>query len=136
MLFRSANGGNLIIVGANSGGGPQVNVYNKLTGAQTNFFAFDPAFRGGVRVAGGDVTGDGVEDVIVAAGPGGGPNVKVFDGANNYTEIRNFFAYSPFFSSGIFVASGDVNGDGYSDIITGAGAGGGPHVQGFSGSDD
>ena len=131
-----ANGGNLIIVGANSGGGPQVNVYDKLTGAQTNFFAFDPAFRGGVRVAGGDVTGDGVEDVIVAAGPGGGPNVKVFDGANNYTEIRNFFAYSPFFSSGIFVASGDVNGDGYSDIITGAGAGGGPHVQVFSGFDN
>ena len=123
---------NLLVVGANAGGGPQVNVYNRFTGAQENFYAFDPAFRGGVRVATGDVNGDGVRDIIVGAGPGGGPNVRVFDG-NSKAMIRNFFAYAPEFTNGIYVASGDLDGDGFAEIMTGAGKGGGPHIQVFDG---
>ncbi len=125
---------NLVITGTNVGGGPQVNVYNLLTQQTTDFFAFAPSFRGGVRVASGDVTGDGIADVIVAAGPGGGPQVNVYDGTN-LQLIHSFYAYNAAFNDGIFVAVGDVNGDGYADIITGAGQGGGPHVQVFSGLD-
>jgi len=125
----------LIITGTNIGGGPQVNVYNKQTQQEVSFYAFAPEFRGGVRVASGDVTGDGIPDVIVAAGPGGGPQVNVYDGVN-LQLFRSFYAYNSAFSSGIFIAVGDVNGDGYADIITGAGQGGGPHVQVFSGLDN
>ena len=46
--------------------------------------------------------------------------------------INNFFAYDTKFTGGVRITSGDVNGDGISDIITGAGKTGGPHVKVFS----
>jgi hypothetical protein len=88
-----------------------------------------------VRVAVADVNGDGMPDVITAPGPGGGPDIRVFDGRTG-ALIQEFMAYDPNFTGGVYVAAGDVNGDGKADIITGADAGGGPHVKVFSGQDD
>ena len=122
-----------IITGPGPGGGPHVEVFDGLTGQTiASFFAYDPGFAGGVFVAGGDVNGDGHADIITGAGAGGGPHVKVFDGLTGQT-IASFFAYDPGFAGGVTVAGGDVNGDSHADIITGAGAGGGPHVKVFDG---
>jgi hypothetical protein len=55
-----------------------------------------------VRVAAGDVNGDGRADIITGAGPGGGPHVRVFDGAT-LAELDSFFAYNPLFGGGVFV---------------------------------
>jgi hypothetical protein len=125
-----------IVVGADAGGGPAVEVFSGADGHNIGgFFAYDPSFSGGVRVAAADVNGDGHDDIITGAGPGGGPHVEVFDGTNFNNILQSFFAYDPNFNGGVFVAAGDVNHDGKADIITGAGAGGGPNVTIFSGAD-
>jgi hypothetical protein len=125
------------VTGADAGGAPHVRVFDAFTGAEKfSFFAYDASFTGGVRVATGDVNRDGTPDIITAAGPTGGPHVRVFDGTTGQQlagAVGNFFAYDPSFVGGVFVASGDVNRDGFDDIITGADAGGGPHVKVFSG---
>ena len=119
-------------VGADAGNQPLVQVYNPDGTLKYSFTAYKTTFRGGVRVAIGDVTGDGVPDVVTAPGPGAPPNVKVFDGSSG-AEVANFMAYNEAFTGGVYVAVADVNGDGRPDIITGAGQGGGPHVRGFDG---
>ena len=122
----------LFASGADAGGGPHVRFFNADGSQRLSFFAYDPSFTGGVRVAVGDVNGDGVPDLITVAGSGGGPHVKVFDGTSG-NLIASFFAYDPTFAGGVYLAAGDVNGDGHADIFTGAGAGGGPHVKVFDG---
>jgi hypothetical protein len=126
-------GQKIFVTAADAGGGPDVKVFNADASFRIGFFAFDPAFTGGVRVAVGDVNGDGYPDIICAAGPGGGPNVIVFSGKDR-AEIANFFAYDMNFTGGVYVAAGDVNGDGFADIICGADAGGGPNVTVFNGA--
>ncbi len=122
-----------VVLGADAGGGPHVKVLNLDGSLRFSFFAYDVGFSGGVRVASGDVNGDGVSDVITAPGAGGTGEVKVFDGQTG-AQLYSFVPY-PAFPGGVFVASGDVNGDGKADIITGADTGGGPHVKVYSGAD-
>jgi uncharacterized protein YkwD len=120
-----------IICGTDGGGGPNVTVFSGADGSRLlSFFAYNPAFSGGVRVAAGDVLGNGRDDIICGAGPGGGPNVTVFDGISGQ-PVQSFFAYDPNFILGIYVAAGDVQGSGKEAVITGAGPGGGPNVTVF-----
>ena len=121
------------MTGAAEGGGPHVKVFNPAGATVFQFFAYGADFRGGVRVALGDVNGDGYDDIVTGAGPGGSPHVEVFSGCDG-TLLKSFYAYGQNFTGGVYVAAGDVDGDGFADIITGAGAGGGPHVRVFDGA--
>jgi hypothetical protein len=121
---------NPAVVGAGGGDGNWVTVLDGAGAEVFSFEAYERAFRGGVSAALGDITGDGVLDVITGAGESGGPHVRAWDGMDGH-EVTGFFAYDTAFRGGVNVAAGDINGDGRVDIVTGAGFSGGPHVRVF-----
>ena len=122
-----------IVTGVDSGGNAQVKVFDGATNAEIRSFFAYPGFAGGVRVAAGDVNNDGVADIVTGGGPGSvGGHVKVFDGLTG-AEIRSFFAFNGF-TGGVFVSSGDLNVDGFADIITGVDSGGNAQVKVFDGA--
>jgi hypothetical protein len=90
-------------------------------------------FTGGVFVAAGDVDGDGTPDLVITPDLSGGPRVEVYSGAG-FREVANFFGIDdPGFRGGARAAAGDVNGDGFADVVVSAGFGGGPRVSVYDG---
>jgi hypothetical protein len=129
-----------LIVTPDEGGGPRVVIYNTNFTPLVSYYGIqNPDFRGGARASAGDINGDGYDDVVVAAGFQGGPVITVWDGQSlanlQFKElIGAFYAFPDVLRNGTYVAVGDVNGDGYADIIVGAGPGGGPEVEVLSGA--
>jgi hypothetical protein len=135
------------VVTPDRGGGPRVSIFSlNLDGTRAtraNFFGIDdPNFRGGARAALGDLNHDGTPDLAVAAGFLGGPRTALFDGNTLLTTptklIGDFFAFpgsdAVTLRNGVFVAMGDINGDGFADLIFGGGPGGAPRVFILSGA--
>ena len=116
-----------IVVGAGNGGGPAVGVFHGGDFTQvSSFFAYDPAFRGGVNVSVGTFAGVGPA-IVAGAGVGGGPQVELF----RYRElfpVTSFFAFDGSVRSGVNVAAADLTGSG-SDAVVAVPAAGFPAVR-------
>jgi hypothetical protein len=89
-------------------------------------YAYSPQFLGGVSVAAGEVNGDGKMDIITAPLVGAPPHIVSFDGATG-AVLQSYYAYSPLYKGGTSITAADLDGDGYTEIITGASAAA-PHV--------
>lgn len=114
---------------------PQVKIY-KLgndglpTSEIDSFAAFDPAhYRCGLRLAAGQFGAGGAWSLITAADTKGAPMVRIWADAD---QDGAFSAHGPAdtlqveadrFRCGIRVAAGDVDNDGYDELITAPGAG-------------
>jgi hypothetical protein len=131
-----------LVVSADAGGGTRVTVFRvgRTLTAAADFVALDdPAFRGGSRVAVGDVDRDGAADLAVGAGIGGGPRVAVYDGPSVLAGsparlVPDFFALDPGLRSGVFITAADLDADGYADLAYGTGDTGGPRLRVVSGA--
>jgi hypothetical protein len=141
-LNASSQDSDIIALAGSSDSGvskPLVQVYSAITNQLLyQFYAYEQTFKGGVHVTTADMNGDGVPDVIVAPGAGRAGEVKVFNGAvlqANATGpqlfvndpvgvgalMADFTLLNPnlsVYQNGLYVAVGDVDGDGDQDIIT------------------
>jgi uncharacterized repeat protein (TIGR01451 family) len=117
-----------VIVGTDIGciTGPFVRVIDPDTGADRiiPFFAYEPRFRGGVRVYGADVTGDGIPEILTAPGPGRPAEVRVFSETGVPLPEYNFFPFGPRYTGGLEIAAGSVTGAGTTQIVVGQSRGG------------
>ncbi len=115
----NGDGKNEIIVSQASDGDTRVKVYKPSGQVLAEWLAFAPEFKGGVNVAAGDINKDGKAEIVVGAGAGGNPHVRVFDGTGHYIGI-DIFPQPADFRGGIDVALGDVDKNGIDEIITSA----------------
>ncbi|MFN7973912.1 MAG: hypothetical protein U0166_16465 [Acidobacteriota bacterium] len=108
--------------------GPQVRAFRRdgTAIAKINYYAYG-TLKYGANVAGGDVDRDARDEILSGAGPGVvfGPHVRGwnYDGiALGAIQKISFFAYGTL-QYGVNVASGDVDSDLYTEILTGPGPG-------------
>lgn len=129
-----------ILVVANNANG-HVKAFSGLDGSILSSFLSYPGFLGTVNIAGADIDADGRAEILTLAAFNG--HVKTFtsSGALFTTTLpqlagfRNSFLAFPGFTGEIRIAGGDVNRDGFADIVYASGPGTRGHVQAFSSTD-
>ena len=132
------DGADDLVAGAGPGGRSTAAVFRTAASQQVALQAFEDTFTGGVFVAAGDLSGDGVPDLVVTPDRGGGPVVAVYDGAalgrGQVVELARFLGIEDAsFRGGARAAVGDVDGDGRPELLVAAGFGGGPRLAVFDG---
>ncbi len=132
-------GGDQIIISATGGNPSQINVYEAFGEGAPQHGTLRPyaeGFRGGAFVARGEFETPGHvrdfihDEIVTAAGPGGGPDVRVYEtrAVGSYTVVSSFYAFGSTFPGGVNIATCNPDA-GNDEILVGAGGGGAPHVR-------
>jgi hypothetical protein len=112
----NGNGQEEIVTAPMAGGGPHIRVFSKSGQLISEFFAYDASFDGGVNVAVGDVSNNGLAEIILAPMSKHVSEIKVFHYQNR--QKASWLAYDPDMRSGVNISVGDVNNDNWPEIVT------------------
>jgi sugar lactone lactonase YvrE len=127
---QQAETGRSIIVGAGPGESNEgiVKVF-KADGTETGLEFIAHGYGYGVNIAAGDINKDGIDEIITAPGPGADnpAEIRIYD--RNGNELTNLRITASQYKYGANVAAGDFNGDGYYEVVAGAGEGGGNSAE-------
>jgi len=131
-----------LVISEDAGGLPLVQVFqiaNNQLHLVTSFLAFGSSMNHGIQIAMGDVNDDGIPDLVIGAGPGAQPYVEIYNGAalakgQAVLLTPAFPAFPLTVRTGVNVAVGDLNGDGYADVIVSQDGGGSSLVRIWSGA--
>jgi hypothetical protein len=114
-------------------------VTNKKVAARSfDAFADFPKFIGGATVATAKFDDSGKHRVVVGSASGMPAVVRVFNvraNAARYIAEHSLVGVFPKSSGGVQVAAGDIDGDGFDDLVMGAGAAGGTWLRVRQGRD-
>ncbi len=128
-----------IFVSPETGDRVNVSIYNYLGTLSGSLKGNEVAdLTGGVTISAVDLDGDRIAEFITGSGGGALPSVGVFDTFVRGTDILisdaggSWLGYPEFFKGSVQVSAGDLTNSGTSEIVTGAGKGGGPQIRIFS----
>lgn len=112
------NGNHLqeVVTGAGPHGGAHIRIFT--SGGRVlspGFFAYPPTYRGGVRVACGDLNGDGIDEIITSKMTGA-PEIKIFSHKGEQLT-KSFQPFLQGSGADVYVSTLDLNRDGKEEIL-------------------
>ncbi len=108
-----------IIVGSSKRQAALVRVYQRNGTLLWESSPFNDAPKSGLDVAAGDINGDGLDEVIVASGPGTIGRIAVI--ANDGSAVlKRFKPFGKKFTGGVNVTAGELTSDSKAEIVAGS----------------
>jgi subtilisin family serine protease len=119
-----------IVAVPRSGAKPEVKIFNWQGKLEKTWLAFPESFKGGLNVAVGDLNNDDQVEIIIGAGVGTEPIVKIFNASGKLQ--KSFLAYDAAFRGGVKVAVGELGANNTKQIVTVPASAGPAQVRVFS----
>ncbi len=109
-----------IVVASGPGPKKRLMIMNGLDGTVLGkFYVHDTRFVGGIRVAVGDVNGDGINEIVTAPGPGLPRAIRVWDPATALLVGPELRPFGTAYRKGYHIATGYFDQDDAADLVVG-----------------